>query len=64
MENKLDLCKKLIEEGKSITDIADICGLGSYNNLFRVFKKEFGITPKEYYKKIKSMDNAFEEDKT
>lgn len=41
---KLDLCKKLIEEGKSITDIAQICNLGSYNNLFRVFKKEFGIT--------------------
>lgn len=61
---KLDLCKKLIEEGRPITDIANICGLGSYNNLFRVFKKEFGITPKEYYKKIKSMDNAFEEGKT
>lgn len=50
---KLDLCKKLIEEGKSITDIAQICNLGSYNNLFRVFKKEFGITPKEYYNEIK-----------
>lgn len=50
---KLDLCKKLIEEGKAIVDIAQICGLGSYNNLFRVFKKEFGITPKEYYNEIK-----------
>lgn len=50
---KLDLCKKLIEEGKSITNIAQICNLGSYNNLFRVFKKEFGITPKEYYNEIK-----------
>ena len=50
---KLDLCKNLIEEGKSITDIAQICNLGSYNNLFRVFKKEFGITPKEYYNEIK-----------
>lgn len=50
---KLDLFKKLIEEGKAIIDIAQICGLGSYNNLFRVFKKEFGITPKEYYNEIK-----------
>ena len=50
---KLDLCKKLIEEGKSITDIAQICNLSSYNNLFRVFKKEFGITPKAYYNEIK-----------
>ncbi len=39
---KLDLCKKLIEEGKSIVDISHICGLGSYTNLFRAFKKEFG----------------------
>nr|WP_304969426.1 AraC family transcriptional regulator [Romboutsia ilealis] len=30
-----------------------MCNLGSYNNLFRVFKKEFGITPKEYYNEIK-----------
>ena len=53
IKTKLDLCKNLIEEGKSITDIAQICNLGSYNNLFRVFKKEFGITPKEYYNEIK-----------
>ncbi|MDU5658214.1 MAG: AraC family transcriptional regulator, partial [Clostridium perfringens] len=50
---KLDFCKKLIEEGKPIADVAHICGLGSYNNLFRAFKKEFGITPKEYYNQIK-----------
>lgn len=50
---KLDLCKKLIEEGKAIVDIAHICKIGSYNNLFRAFKKEFGITPKEYYNEIK-----------
>ena len=36
-----------------IIDIAHICGIGSYNNLFRTFKKEFGVTPKEYYNEIK-----------
>ena len=50
---KLDLCKKLIEEGNTIIDVAHICGIGSYNNLFRAFKKEFGMTPKEYYNEIK-----------
>ena len=50
---KLDFCKKLIEEGKPIVDVAHICGLGSYNNLFRAFKREFGITPKESYNQIK-----------
>lgn len=50
---KLDLSKKLIAEGMSIVDVANICGIGSYNNLFRAFKKEFGITPKEYYNELK-----------
>lgn len=53
VKTKLNLCKKLIEEGNAIVDIARICGIGSYNNLFRAFKKEFGITPKEYYNEIK-----------
>ena len=53
VKTKLDLCKKLIEEGMPIKDIAHICGIGSYNNLFRAFKKEFGVTPKEYYNEIK-----------
>lgn len=52
-KTKLNLCKKLIEEGKTIADISQICGLGGYNNLFRVFKKEFGITPKQYYNEVK-----------
>lgn len=53
VKTKLDLCKRLIEEDYSLTDISQICGIGSYNNLFRAFKKEFRITPKEYYNEIK-----------
>lgn len=53
LKTKLDLCKKLIEEGMSLGNIASTCGIGSYNNLFRAFKKEFGITPKEYSNQIK-----------
>ena len=37
----------------SLGNIASTCGIGSYNNLFRAFKKEFGITPKEYSNQIK-----------
>ena len=53
MKTKLDLCKKLIEDGHSLSNISQTCGIGSYNNLFRIFKKEFGITPKDYYNEIK-----------
>lgn len=52
VKSKLELCKRLIEQGKSIVDIYKLCGLGGYNHMFRAFKKEFGITPKEYYKQV------------
>lgn len=52
VKRKLDICKHYIEQGKPIIEVYKLCGLGSYNNLFRAFKKEFGITPKEYYHKV------------
>jgi AraC-like DNA-binding protein len=50
---KLDLCKRLIEQGKPIIEVYKLCGFGGYNHLFRAFKKEFGITPKEYFRQKK-----------
>ena len=29
-------------------------GFGSYNHFFRAFKKEYGMTPSEYFKTIKN----------
>ena len=49
---KLDLCKRLLEKGYPMTEIYQICGLGNYNNLFRAFKREFGITPGEYVRQV------------
>ena len=49
---KLDLCKRLLEKGYPMTEIYKICGLGNYNNLFRAFKREFGITPGEYVRQF------------
>lgn len=50
---KLDLCKRLIEEGKPINEVYKLCGFGGYNHLFRAFKKEYGMTPKEYFRQVK-----------
>ncbi len=50
-KSRLDLCRMLLEEGYSITEIYKVCGMGSYNHLFRSFKQEFGMTPKEYLQK-------------
>lgn len=54
VKTKLELCKKLLEQGNSVVDVYKHCGLGGYNHMFRAFKNEFGLTPMEYCKEIKS----------
>lgn len=49
-KNRLRMCKKYILEGIPITEVYKMAGFGGYNHLFRAFKKEYGMTPKEYYK--------------
>lgn len=46
---RLDLSRKYIEQGLSITAVCNKCGFSSYNHFFRAFRQEYGITPKEYY---------------
>ena len=52
VKSRLDLCKKYIEAGKSIKEVYELGGFSGYNHFFRAFKKEYGITPKEYYKSL------------
>ena len=55
---RLDLCKRYIEQGKSIHEVYQLGGFGGYNHFFRAFKKEYGITPKEYYRSLRnSLEN-------
>lgn len=50
---RLSLAKELLLSGKTVQDIATICGYNNISNFFRLFKLEFGMTPKEYYKMMK-----------
>lgn len=52
VKSRLDLCKKYIETGKSIKEVYVLGGFSSYNHFFKAFKKEYGITPKDYYKSL------------
>lgn len=55
---RLDLCKKYIEQGKPIREVYQLGGFGGYNHFFRAFKKENGMTPKEYYRSLRnSLEN-------
>lgn len=49
---RLDLCRKYIEQGYSISEVYRMGGFGGYNHFFRAFKQAYGITPKEYYRSI------------
>ena len=53
VKSRLDLCKKHIESGKRIKEVYKLGGFGDYHHFFRAFKKEYGITPKEYYESLK-----------
>lgn len=47
---KLDRCCRFIEQGYPITEVYQKVGFGGYNSFFRAFKKEYGMTPKEYFR--------------
>lgn len=49
IKTKLALCAKYIAEGMPINHVYTKAGFGGYNHFFRAFKKEFQMTPKEYY---------------
>ena len=47
-KKRLDLCQEAISGGMSITDAYHQYGFGDYSSFFRAFKKEYGISPKDY----------------
>lgn len=50
VKTKLDLCCRYIEQGRPITEVYRLGGFGGYNHFFRAFKREYGMTPKQYYR--------------
>jgi len=43
--------KKLLSEGKSVTETTSACGFNDYSNFLRMFKKTVGMSPGQYRKR-------------
>jgi AraC-like DNA-binding protein len=48
---RLELAKSLLGSGLYIQEIAEQCGFLDVNYFTRLFKRQFGIAPREYRKK-------------
>ena len=53
IKTRIDLSKKYLLEDKSIREICELAGFGSYNHFFKTFKKYVGLTPSEFLKQYK-----------
>ena len=49
-QRRLILAKVLISEGESMESISQKCGFSDYSTFYKAFKKEYGISPREYAK--------------
>lgn len=47
---------ELILQGIPAGEVCSLCGFGDYSNFVRTFKKEFKLSPKQYYKSNKEHD--------
>ncbi len=50
LKKRLIKAAQLIKKGAQITDACVSCGFGDYSNFVRAFRKEFGLSPRNYYK--------------
>lgn len=55
IQKRLMYAKALMAEGVRLTDVCQSAGFNDYSGFVRAFKKEFGISPREYLKVKKTV---------
>ena len=48
IKKRLTLCKEALLNNEEITEICLLCGFSDYSSFYRAFKKEYGLSPKQY----------------
>ncbi len=48
IKKRLSLCKDALLNNEEITEICLLCGFSDYSSFYRAFKKEYGLSPKQY----------------
>lgn len=53
LKKRLEICRRTLREEMSISRVYACCGFRDYSSFYRAFRKEYGISPKEYKRQIK-----------
>lgn len=49
-------CKSAIRSGDKITSVYPVFGFRDYSAFYRAFRKEYGISPKEYREMLEKLE--------
>lgn len=48
MKKRIAACREAIQAGGKISEVYSLFGFGDYSSFFRAFRKEYGMSPKEF----------------